>query len=891
MSGATLLTSLLVPAALGVPLVVAAAVEFHVGPHGNETATGAADDPVQTITRATQLARQARGENPEGYRVVVHDGTYYLNHTVELGPADSGIQVTPTRIEAAPGASPRIVGGQPISGWEPHEGDVLKVDLEALGLGGVVFRELYCNDRRQILARYPNYSPEAPNTQGWLYIEAPAEPNSRRAFIAYPGDLKQWEDLSQAEIFQFHSYNYYNTVVAVESVESETRTVTLVGDTYNEIRGDGAERYFFQNILEELDEPGEWYLDRDTSTLYFWPPAPIEQCRVEVPVLDFAFHLQPGAEHIAIEGLTVEVARRTAIHMQDARHCLAMRNTIRHCGVGTQIGGWGPWEDCCGIGIFGGERNGAVGNDISHVGGHGIKLTGGDVETLTPAENYAENNYIHHTGLDWKQGLGARLQGVGNRFSRNTVHSIPRMAVLFHGWDLVVELNHMYNLNLETCDTGAIYTGGRDGVSPWGCVVRYNHIHDVVGFGRHQGEWVSPYYSWGIYLDDLASGVEVTGNIVEGTVRGGVHIHSGRHNLVQNNILVGAQQQQVEFNGWHGAHGFWTSRLDSIAGNWEQRRQWPAWQRFERLFEAHPRDWGPQIMEGNRILRNILVATAPRASIYRCNRLPYDRTEFEHNLLWLGGRPPELEMATPVTGDVGEQELAPNPTFEHVGPDGMPRDWRWYSRPSQAVQARVAEDEGPEGRPALEITCAPPAPGSQFAHPMVMSADIPIEPGGTYRLAARFRADRPDVRVNLVAQSFGAGRYHWARETPAVVGTQWQEVELGFTTPGPDAAETRAGMETLYIRLDCREEEGTLRVADISLREAEVMDDWGAWQRMGHDRNSVVADPLFVDAEAGDYRLRPESPAFALGFEPIPVDRIGCHEDPSRASWPVGAGR
>ncbi len=47
------------------------------------------------------------------------------------------------------------------------------------------------------------------------------------------------------------------------------------------------------------------------------------------------------------------------------------------------------------------------------------------------------------------------------------------------------------------------------------------------------------------------------------------------------------------------------------------------------------------------------------------------------------------------------------------------------------------------------------------------------------------------------------------------------------------------------------------------------------WRQLGFDQHSLIADPLFVDAENGDYRLRPESPAFTLGFQPIPVDKIG----------------
>ena len=80
---------------------------------------------------------------------------------------------------------------------------------------------------------------------------------------------------------------------------------------------------------------------------------------------------------------------------------------------------------------------------------------------------------------------------------------------------------------------------------------------------------------------------------------------------------------------------------------------------------------------------------------------------------------------------------------------------------------------------------------------------------------------------------------------------------------------------------------GKFWVDDVSLQQVELSDEWEAWQAKGMDRHSVIADPLFVDPENDDYRLQPDSPAFGLGFEPIPVDKIGPHEDPLRASWPI----
>jgi hypothetical protein len=51
--------------------------------------------------------------------------------------------------------------------------------------------------------------------------------------------------------------------------------------------------------------------------------------------------------------------------------------------------------------------------------------------------------------------------------------------------------------------------------------------------------------------------------------------------------------------------------------------------------------------------------------------------------------------------------------------------------------------------------------------------------------------------------------------------------------------------------------------------------------------NLVDVDPLFVDAAKGNFRLRPESPAWALGFKPIPFETIGLIDNDERASWPV----
>ncbi len=47
------------------------------------------------------------------------------------------------------------------------------------------------------------------------------------------------------------------------------------------------------------------------------------------------------------------------------------------------------------------------------------------------------------------------------------------------------------------------------------------------------------------------------------------------------------------------------------------------------------------------------------------------------------------------------------------------------------------------------------------------------------------------------------------------------------------------------------------------------------WQAMGHDKNSLVADPKFVDPENGDFHLRHGSPAAQIGFETWDFSAVG----------------
>ena len=86
-------------------------------------------------------------------------------------------------------------------------------------------------------------------------------------------------------------------------------------------------------------------------------------------------------------------------------------------------------------------------------------------------------------------------------------------------------------------------------------------------------------------------------------------------------------------------------------------------------------------------------------------------------------------------------------------------------------------------------------------------------------------------------------------------------------------------MTAFWLRVDCHEPKGQVFFDDVRISEAEPLDEWAAWQNAGWDKHSLVADPLFMDWKNDDFRLKPESPAFKLGFKKIPVEEIGVRKE------------
>ncbi len=219
-----------------------------------------------------------------------------------------------------------------------------------------------------------------------------------------------------------------------------------------------------------MDEPGEWYLDRRTGTLYLLPPSPIAGSDVCVSMLDDPLVFVDSASFITLRGLVFEITRGNGIEIAGGNDILVAGCTIRNIGNIGAI-------------IRGGVRNGILSCDIHDTGDGGIVIAGGNRATLTPASNYAVNNNVGDYSR-WVRTYrpAVSLSGVGNRAANNLIHDAPHMGILLSGNDHTVEYNVFRDICRDTGDVGACYIG-RD-LTMRGNVIRYNIFRNIKGPGE-----------------------------------------------------------------------------------------------------------------------------------------------------------------------------------------------------------------------------------------------------------------------------------------------------------------------------------------------------------------------------------------------------------------------
>jgi hypothetical protein len=468
-------------------------------------------------------------------------------------------------------------------------------ELRCRGHGAprVSHAEVFVDGRRLTLARWPN--------RGWCNVAGiPSEGRGQdghgrevgdpEAGFLYEGDHQdRWHGTSDVWVHGYFGWDWADAYEKVASVDRPAHRVLLSkpASRYGIRVG---QRFRWVNVLEELDEPGEYWIDRTRGLLFFWPPATAgRESEVYVSMLETPVVRMEGASHVTLSGFTIECGRADGVVIAGGEACRVLHCELRNLGNTAVVVSGGLWHGVCGC-------------EIHDVGDGGIVLEGGDRKTLRPAGHFAVNNHIHHFGC-WSRCYkpAIRLVGVGQRAASNLIHDGPHNAIQINGNDHVIELNEVHSVCRETGDVGAFYMG-RDWTER-GNVLRHNFFHDI----RSGGEGGS----MAVYLDDCASGTVIRGNVFQNVERA-VFIGGGRDHRVENNIFVDCDRA-VHLD----ARGLDPGAVWSMMIRTTMRERLEAVNAFERPYvERYPglRDLAayyraeqPVPPEGNSLILNICV--------------------------------------------------------------------------------------------------------------------------------------------------------------------------------------------------------------------------------------------------------------------------------------------
>lgn len=517
------------------PLLLAAIAlsgGIYVSPTGSDANPGTLSRPVQTLEAAVRLSRANALHS-----IFVRPGTYPAVHAVDLNARDNGLTIEVTgkgraRLSGAisiPRAALKACNDSAMLSRvidESARSRIKVVDLRSCGFTqlapigaygwGHAFtpapNELFIDDKPMTLARWPNvgYSKIGKIVEPGNGEKDRDQPKRNPVFFGVEDRAKRWVQARDIWLYGYWKFDWADESIAVKMIDSEGQ-ITLAGPhTYGLESG---KPFMAENLPEELDQPGEYYVDRQSLKLYLIEPTG-PYAKVELSNLGEAFIRVKGATKVTIRGLDFATSRHEGIQISESESV-----RVEGCRF-FDLGGLA-------VRIDGGHDCGVQSSDVWATGEGGVVLSGGDRTTLTPGRNFVDNCDLHDFQRRAKTYRPAVLiSGVGNRVSHCAMHDVPHSAIIYGGNDHVIEYNEFWNTIRVTGDGGVVYCG-RDW-SARGTQIRFNHFHDNIGLRQWEPA---------IYIDDLGSGIHVEGNLIE-RCHWGFLIGGGRDNVIERNVLI-----------------------------------------------------------------------------------------------------------------------------------------------------------------------------------------------------------------------------------------------------------------------------------------------------------------------------------------------------------------
>lgn len=603
---------------------VTSSAKLYVAPNGSDNNDGSESSPFATVQKAKETIRNMNAANslPEGgVTVYLRGGTYYIDEGMTFTKEDSGKEGSMITYTSYPGEAVTISGQVPLEkGWFTAADDtaknvmidknaaskVLMVDLKEHGItdygelstrgyhyfnkGRYAQAELIVNDENQTLARYPN--------SGSISVPTDNVDTDNFGFRYTDERVSKWKDAKDAYIVGTISINYENNTYPIDKIDTSKKLLTIKEGRINTYYTNGW--FYGENLLEELDTEGEYYIDRDTGKLYYYAPSDFTSGNYEIglsmlktPIFNFN-----GAEYVNVSNITMKGGRGYAVLGASAGYSIPSfkdwmisrgadlngANFTKGSGSSVYIADIDKYTDSqvfpghvwdgfvddgngvnhidvknCNIFNFGSGGiiiNGTDvhldNNHIKNIGGTALYLRGGDLETLTPSNNEILNNNIHHVGYLQKSYVPAiAMYGVGIHVAYNDLYDAPHCIFNYHGNDHVIEYNKIHDAVKECLDMDAIYTRN-EYVPQWrGSVIKNNYIYNIGIYPV--GEYKKQLNVSAIRTDNYGHALQIYNNVFANIGSDGANnvigvTAQGNRNTLKGNIFVDCS---ATFLGWN----------------------------------------------------------------------------------------------------------------------------------------------------------------------------------------------------------------------------------------------------------------------------------------------------------------------------------------------------
>ena len=578
---------------------VKAGVTFYVDSQAANGGDGTVQKPFQTLEQGRDAARNRTDKN-QPVDILVGDGVYRFDASFDLNQSDSGTNAAPVTFRSIHPQGAILTNARSIAKdrfrpvtdaavlsrlADAAKGTILVCDLAELGFPAVKpmgkklglplpIPELFVNGERQKISCWPN--------DGWAEIVKITDPGSQGnagtpnaaldkpippvggAFTYSEDEPARWNSENGVWLHGFWCFDWASEVIQVESIDALKKEIRLATQhTYGLRQGNPSpRRWVALNLIEEVDQPGEYCVDAKSQKLYWFPIETGDKTNrdsdngancdfdIEIAFADCPVVKMNQVSFVRFSGFQIEQSYSNGFTMSN---CTDVE--INNCKLVNLRG--------IGIGCWDGTNDRFLKCLVEQTGCGGIHISGGNRKTLERGNCLVEDCVIR--GFSQYKPCyanGLLLTGVGHTARHNELSDAPHQAVAVGGNDMLFEYNYVHDVCLCSDDCGAFYKGRNP--SCRGNVLRYNywaHIGSPRGHGNAS-----------IYFDDGDGGETVFGNVFYKAGEPGrgsfgtVFCHGGHGNAAENNIFI-ETKRALGSSPWNDKR--WKDYID--APLWQQR--------------------------------------------------------------------------------------------------------------------------------------------------------------------------------------------------------------------------------------------------------------------------------------------------------------------------------